>query len=1173
MYLKRLSLRGFKSFATVTTFSLEPGITAIVGPNGSGKSNVVDALAWVMGEQGAKSLRGGSMEDVIFAGTSSRAPLGRAEVQLTIDNADGALPIDYAEVTLTRTKFRNGNSEYAINGSACRLLDVRELLSDSGIGREMHVIVGQGHLDQILSATPEARRGFIEEAAGVLKHRDRKDKALRKLDATAANLNRLSDLTNEIRRQLKPLGRQAEVAQRAGQVQAEVRDAKARLMADDIAQAIVSLNNDDSDLASSGLERQQVEQQLEAFRSQEDRARADLLTIETRHRASAEMWFALSALTERLRLLTQLAQDRYRSASGAMSSQAPSQDIVAMRTQADQLEADEARLRSQVEQRQQSLTTALGVRQSAEEAYRLASQAFDESSRAHGRTRELIARLTGQLSSTQARISAAHQRIDALTQAVVTAEQQANAAVEAQKTAQGDLLPAGDDQALVDKVERAKAAVQQADAQVEQARRRHQELAQQQAALIARTEALSAALQARLGNVSDATDWAEVGSLGSVADLIQVEPGYEAAVAGALGSLAESQVIDDIDQIWSCRIDQRGQAGRIDWMVTSASTAALETAPMDGVRRVTDLISADPGLTATLDRLLADLVVVDDLEQAKTWLKRHPQSQLVTRDGDRLSSLLVRLGQGSTDSAIALAALARQAEEESLLVGQQLALAQQDWRQTEQEQRRLAAEQAEAEQTLESHRRQLSAAQASLSRINQAAGRAQAEAEQRREQLERASRDLANDEESLATVTAQLELAGTDPAASPPDREQVDSCDTQAKAARAAETEARIAWRTLEERVRSIAGQAAALRRAAIEEEEAQSRRAFRLQRLEKQLAQARAAGAVASWLGKVAMAVMDRAGQERDSIGQQRQDLAEQAEQARLAVRDLTVSLERLVDLSHRRALAQAQQQMRVDALVERASQELGLSSDDLLAEFGPDQLVTVIHGDDEAPTFEPYDRDQQLKRLRRAERDLQLLGKVNPLALEEFNALQERHAFLMGQLEDLKKTRADLLGIVDEVDARVRDVFSQAYADVAEQFESTFARLFPGGEGRLVLTQPEDWLTTGVEVEARPAGKKVKRLSLLSGGERSLVAVCFLVALFKARPSPFYILDEVEAALDDTNLGRLLDIYEELRSTSQLLVITHQKRTMEIADTLYGVTMGAQGTSRVVSQRLRED
>ena len=312
MYLKSLTLRGFKSFASATTLNFEPGVTCVVGPNGSGKSNVVDALSWVMGEQGAKSLRGGKMEDVIFAGTAARAPLGRAEVVLTIDNSDGALPIDYAEVTIARTMFRNGGSEYAINSQPARLLDVQDLLSDSGIGREMHVIVGQGQLDSILQATPEIRRGFIEEAAGVLKHRKRKEKALRKLEACEGNLNRLSDLIGEIRRQLKPLGRQAEVARRAAVIQAELRDAKARLLADDLAQANRALESDLADEQAMLQRRRALEESLEQARARELDAEEAVRHGVPALSSAQETWYSLAALRERVATTVSIARERMR---------------------------------------------------------------------------------------------------------------------------------------------------------------------------------------------------------------------------------------------------------------------------------------------------------------------------------------------------------------------------------------------------------------------------------------------------------------------------------------------------------------------------------------------------------------------------------------------------------------------------------------------------------------------------------------------------------------------------------------------------------------------------------------------------------------------------------------------------------------------------------------------
>ena len=415
MYLKSLTLRGFKSFASATTLQLEPGITCIVGPNGSGKSNVVDALAWVMGEQGAKSLRGGKMEDVIFAGTSGRPPLGRAEVALTIDNSDGALPIEYAEVTISRTMFRNGGSEYAINGSSCRLLDVQELLSDSGIGREMHVIVGQGQLDSILHATPEDRRGFIEEAAGVLKHRKRKEKALRKLDSTEGNLTRLQDLLSEIRRQLKPLGRQAEVARRAAVVQADVRDARARLLADDLVTARTALEQELADETVLLERRAEVEAAVERARQGEAALEAALREDLPALAAAQETWFALSGLRERLKGTAGLAAERVRNARDSSEPSAQTgRDPEQLEAESERVRAQEREIVAEVDRNRTALETALASRQQAEQAHVEEDRRVAGLLRAAADRREGLARLHGQVNALKSRASAADEEVGRL---------------------------------------------------------------------------------------------------------------------------------------------------------------------------------------------------------------------------------------------------------------------------------------------------------------------------------------------------------------------------------------------------------------------------------------------------------------------------------------------------------------------------------------------------------------------------------------------------------------------------------------------------------------------------------------------------------------------------------------------------------------------------------------
>ena len=1176
MYLKKLTLRGFKSFASATSLSLEPGITCIVGPNGSGKSNVVDALAWVMGEQGAKSLRGASMEDVIFAGTSSRAPLGRAEIQLTIDNADGALPIDYSEVTISRTKFRNGSSEYAINGTTCRLLDVRELLSDSGIGRELHVIVGQGELDQILTATPESRRGFVEEAAGVLKHRERKEKALRKLEATAGNLNRLTDLITEIRRQLKPLGRQAEVAKRAAGVQADLRDAKARLLADDLAQAGQSLA-DHADTTDSLTRRAQVEVELAEARSGEDASREAMAEQETAYRRMQETWFGLSGIAERVRSLLSLAGERVRYATTMpVADPNPARDPQTLLAQADQIAEDEARLRGAIDGRRTALEQATAERAKAEADHSEAERQFEAASRSSALHREDLARLSGQLTSLAAKVEAAATRLAQLQASHQAAQGKADAAEKDSLAAHAE-LPSGDGdrQSLADAREAAQEALNQARDAVEAARGRVQSLTEAKAGLAARVEALRLAQRGQ----DDAGAWITAesgvsGLLGPLAGLVRVEPGFERAVEAGLGALAEAVVVrgfaQSLDALQAVRSQQRGRA---DFLIAEGAPRTNYGDLPAGARPLVSLLSGEPAILDALAHVVGPVMVVDSLDQARTVIEARSDLTVVTPDGDRLSSWLVSGGAASGQSAIQIASALGEAETKLAEVSQQVGQAEVvlEQAQTDREQAVLARDQAV--QGLDQFDKAQSAVALQASRLKQAWQLADADARRYAEQVAHLERETAQDQQRLADLQQRLSQAQAAGDVAAPDPGQRDELAEAAKRARAAEMEARLGLRTVEERVRSLAGQAESLRRSA---EAERASRAEAEQRRQALLAQAEVARSVVEagrWLAARVSDCQALAERRRDEVGQERAAAQAQAEQLRVRIRDLTTELEALIDSAHREELARTQQQMRIDALAERAMAEVGLDVATLMSQYGPDQLVPTGVDEQGEPVGVPYVRDEQLKRLRTAERDLQLLGKINPLAMEEFDAMQERHGFLSAQLEDLKKTRADLLSIVDDVDARVQEVFSAAYADVEREFAVTFPRLFPGGEGRLVLTEPGQWLTTGIDVEARPAGKNVKRLSLLSGGERSLVAVCFLVALFKARPSPFYVLDEVEAALDDTNVGRLLEIYEELRATSQLLVITHQKRTMEIADTLYGVAMGSDGTSTVVSQRLRED
>lgn len=1177
MYLKSLTLKGFKSFASSTTLQLEPGITCIVGPNGSGKSNVVDALAWVMGEQGAKSLRGGKMEDVIFAGTSGRPPLGRAEVQLTIDNSDGALPIDYSEVTISRTMFRNGGSEYAINSQSCRLLDVQELLSDSGIGREMHVIVGQGQLDTILHATPEDRRGFIEEAAGVLKHRKRKEKALRKLDSTDGNLTRLNDLLSEIRRQLKPLGRQAEVARKAATVQADVRDARARLIADDLVTARTALEQELADETVLVERREQVEAGLASGREREAQLEAALREDLPALAAAQETWFALSGLKERLRGTQSLAGERMRNAAGAAD------DSVDSGRDPDQLEAQAARVREQeaeigaeVEQQRAALEAAVATRRTAEDAAAEEERRIASLQRAAADRREGLARLHGQVNALRSRSAAADEeigRLEAAREEAVARADRAQRDFTALETKVAG-LDAGEE-GLDAEHEAAVAALDDIDERLAGAREEAQQADRDRAGLVARRDALEIGLNRKdgAGALLAATDRVS-GLLGSVAAVLSVRAGHETAVAAALGSAADAVVVTGadaaVDAIAHLKGDDLGRAG----LLLGGAPAQTREWPglPDGATYALDVVEAPDELAGALTRLLDRVVVVEDLDAARALVAELPELTAVTRDGDLMG---VHYAAGGSSSQPSLLEIQAAVDEATLALGEATARTE-----------RLGfvisgleAERHDALKRADVALAKLHESDATLAAVAEELGQYGSTARSARGEAERLERAIttalgARDKDLAGLSELETRLANAEDA---PD-EEPDSTERErlveaARTARQGEMDARLALRTAEERARALHGRADSLTRAAQAERDSRARAAERRQRL---IREGRAAEVVGSAVG-VVLHALERsvmlAADKRAEVEQSRQEREQQLLSVRATVRDLGREHDELVNSVHRDEMARTQQRMRIEQLEERALEELGLDADGLVADYGPDNLVPFsgeVPDGEEPPEPVPFVRDEQQKRLKSAERQLAMLGRVNPLALEEFNAMEERHKFLTEQLEDLRRTRKDLLDIVREVDQRVEQVFTEAYADVSKAFDATFARLFPGGEGRLVLTDPSDMLATGVEVEARPPGKKVKRLSLLSGGERSLVAVAFLVALFKARPSPFYILDEVEAALDDTNLGRLLQIYEELRETSQLLVITHQKRTMEVGDALYGVTMRGDGVSAVISQRL---
>ena len=1184
MHLKSLTLRGFKSFASSTTLHFEPGITCVVGPNGSGKSNVVDAIAWVMGEQGAKSLRGGKMEDVIFAGTAGRPPLGRAEVLLTIDNHDGVLPIEYSEVTISRTMFRNGGSEYAINGTPCRLLDVQELLSDSGIGREMHVIVGQGKLDEILSASPEDRRGFIEEAAGVLKHRKRKEKALRKLDAMQANLTRLQDLTTELRRQLKPLGKQAEVARRAAVIQADLRDSRLRLIADDLVTLRDTLEQEVADETALRERRTEVETELAGATARESVLEAEIAGEAPAVARAQETWYRLSSLRERIRSTAALASERVRHLQPEPEDERRGREPDELEAEARDVRSQESDLARQVSADRESLAAAVTGRASAEAEHAAEEQRLAALLRAAADRREGLVRLGGQVHAATSRLEARTAEVDRLTAQQAEARARADKANSDFRTLETQVAGLDEGEVGLDEeYETAGAELAAAEQALEALRLSEQEADRERHALEARLEALEMGLARKDGGAALLAAGDRLsGVLGTVAALVHVEPGYEAAVSAALGPLADAVAVGSatsaVDALALLKTDDAGRAALLVAGTASPDRATWPALP-SGARWAIDLVRTSDDLSGAVGTALARVAVVDDVEAARRLVDAH-DLVAATRAGDLVARGVVQGGSASAPSLLEVQAAvdeARAGLTEATHRGERVRFELGGALEA------VTSAQGRVDAALsrlhESDARMAAVAE-QLGQLGSAARSASGEADRVAASLSAATSARDADRATLDELTLRLQAAEQTPEDDDPSTGERDRLALAAVAARQAEVDARLAVRTGEERVRALAGRAESLEHAAAHE------RTARVKSVERREARARAC-AVAAAVAVGAQATLARleislviASQERDEAERARAARESELQVLRARTRELQGELEALTSSVHRDEMARAEQRMRIEALEARAMEEFGVDAETLEAEYAPDVLVPPspaapgdeIDPDAPAPEPYPYVREEQDKRMRTSERALALLGKVNPLALEEFSALEERHRFLTEQLDDLKRSRDELLGIIKDVDDRVQQVFAEAYADTEREFERIFGRLFPGGEGRLLLTNPDDMLTTGIEVEARPPGKKVKRLSLLSGGERSLTAVAFLVALFKARPSPFYIMDEVEAALDDVNLQRLLTVMEELRENSQLLVITHQKRTMEIADALYGVSMRGDGVTTVIGQRLHD-
>ena len=1107
MFLRSITIRGFKSFADKAVLEFQPGVSVIVGPNGSGKSNLVDAISWVLGEQGARALRGGHMADVIFAGTPSRPALGMAEVKLVIDNSAAKIPVPMSEIEVSRTIFRSGESEYRINGQVVRLLDVQELLSETGIGRALHTVVGQGQLEEVLLAKPEDRRKYIEEAAGIAKHRRRKERAERKLAGLDQDLLRLADVLSELRRQLKPLQQQAEMAKKHETLTSEAEELSRKLAA----ARLRALRREKERRQSGwdeGLEaRKAARERLDALDG-DVLAAADARASASTALADTELAFRQTQhdrgrAQERFRLAVQ-REGEARQELAAQAGRAVRIDAV--HEEIDRIEAMLAGVVTDLETRERELVEAEeAFRRAEEDRRRIEEERRRIGEDAAGRRAEVEAlersvassererdRLTVTVEEVRARIGEVESERAGLESEIETFDDQS--APMSEKRTQLEVERRG----LVDKIE-----------ELEDVRRRHEN---RRDLLEARRQDIEETAGSRFLTAHRGR------AIGLLKDLVKVEAGLERALVAALGPLADAVVYDD---------GERALADAPDGDGAILAIAAGGPVPMGlpGERRLLTVVDAEPASRGIVSTVLRDVYLAADVAEASEKQGRHPAASFVTAEG-------VLVGPAVIHTAKEADARGREIRAELQVLAHDLsatmnALGPRRERLTE-----IAGEIAFLSEQIEAADAEITATAERLGLLERDLSSLRKEEELHRQRLTALDESVAAARERLIALgpVSDQEMPELPSTPQPPVQHRVAvetlRRDRGVHDARLHELRAERDGLAAHDPVRLRADLDAA-ERARAEAEES-------VGRLEEAATAAEAA---------------------REAAAEVEREAAQGEAAVNKAWRDASTELDRLRERYEEEDRARGDIERRIRE-AERLIRE-GHRSD-------PDELLGALSEDDSVETLE--------KRSELVQRRLALLGRVNLLATGEFEALQERHDFMARELDDVRKARRDLLEVVAKVDQEITETFTTAYRDVAMQFERLIAELFPGGEGRLVLTDPADPLTSGIEIEASPGRKRVKRISLLSGGERSLTAMAFLFAIFTARPSPFYLMDEVEPALDDVNLHRFLRLVEGFAADAQVLIVTHQKRTMEIAGMMYGVSLNKDGTTKVVCQRMEQ-
>ena len=1167
MYLKSLVLKGFKSFADKSSLVLEPGVTAIVGPNGSGKSNISDAVLWVLGERNARNLRGQSMEDVIFAGSSSRKAVNVAEVELVLDNSDGTLPVDFAEVSIGRRMFRTGESEYLINGVQARRMDVLEILHDSGLGTGTHSIISQGHLDSILESKPEDRRALIEEAAGVLKHKQRKQKSQRKLERMDQHLTRIFDITNEVERQIKPLERKAKKAMAYQELTGKLSQLTLQLAVDDLRALQVQW---DDTLRREGELRQQIsilnDQAFAADSKVREQQRILMEKAEGSQKTESS-FHAMRNVSERIEGTLRVLREKKRSV--LRSREERIRDLDSNKLRIEELELELAQAGDQEQQIAFELKTAESGLAEKRERQQGAQSKLDICEREIRTLEKEERKLSTQLEvlrEKQLQMSQAYQDrladtklVDSRRQDMMSQLEDAQdvAAMLAEQLEQSDESLAE----LQERESQARQATALAMDALQGARNNASEARQRKSVADAQVSGAQAReRQRRAGN--KARSWMTREESGvacrELMSIMQVPKELEGLVELLLGDAVDALLVDEVTNAREALAQVSGQEMTGSLYVVPSNGRFASAKPSQ--RRLLDKLTFPQDFQAQLEILLGDVRLCDSLDEALSGAEAQVSGQLrfATKDGYVVDSsgmcMYRRKDQGAVGAVeqhqelVAARKDAEQAAAELEEAEKAAALAEASMREAQKISLDLTGSLASARgdnKSLADRVRAQDSVVVELTRqlrdLEQKKEQAKAALEKLKPSRDMVELDLQKTSEELATAKASLAQY----------RDGVGELRRDAQDASSILNEAKLAVATLTER-NTYAKRVTFGRRQTLDTAKA------RISRLERYLASsvqipARIDVLLESFetLYSSLMGWIGRLDSQMQQAKSQASEDTKQLDQVRFEAR----ALHQQQDAANDKMSDIRVEKGRLEVQVENATNAI-------VKDCGVALEVAL-----EVPALE--DRQAAIEESESLRRRISNMGTINPDAAEEYEQLKERYDFLKSQVEDMMNARRSLEKIVRIIDERMRNDFATTFEQVNENFKRIFADLFPGGSAGLRLCDESDLENTGVEIEAQPLGKKVAKTSLMSGGEKSLIAMALLMAVYQTRSTPFYILDEVEAALDDTNLRRLCSCLDMMRQDTQLLIITHQRRTMEMADVLYGISM-QNGSTKLVSQRL---